>query len=83
MDERISRILEIWYLDEPALFQVLCSHEVAENPKMECPVRCGRRRVEYNPDYIREMSDAALSEALKTEAIRILLKHPYERRPDQ
>ena len=83
MDERISRILEIWYLDEPALFQVLCSHEVAENPQMECPVRCGRRRVEYNPDYIREMSDAALSEALKTEAIRILLKHPYERRPDQ
>ena len=83
MDERISRILEIWYLDEPALFQVLCSHEVAKNTKMECPVRCGRRRVEYNPDYIREMSDAALSEALKTEAIRILLKHPYERRPDQ
>ena len=83
MDERISRILEIWYLDEPALFQVLCSHAVAENPQMECPVRCGRRRVEYNPDYIREMSDAALSEALKTEAIRILLKHPYERRPDQ
>lgn len=81
MNDRISRILEIWYLDEPALFQVLCSHELVENPHMECPVRCGRRRVEYNPDFIREMSDDALSEALKTEAIRILLKHPYEPGP--
>lgn len=83
MNERISRILEIWYLEEPALFQVLCSHEITENSGMECPVRCGRRRVEYNPTFVDVMSDAALAEALKTEAIRILLKHPYERRPDQ
>ena len=83
MNERISRILEVWYLEETALFQVLCSHEIAENRNMECPVRCGRRRLEYNPTFIDEMSDEALSEALKTEAIRILLKHPYERRPDQ
>ena len=84
MDERISRILELWYVGgETAVFQVLCAHEIVENPKMACPVRCGRRRIEYNPEFIREMSDEALAEALKTEAIRILLKHPYERRPDQ
>lgn len=83
MDGRISSILEIWYLDEPVLFQVLCSHEVVPNDGMKCPVRCGRGRIEYNPEFIKEMSDAALAEALKTEAIRILLKHPYERRPDQ
>lgn len=47
-----------------------------------CPIRSGCGRVEYNPDFVREMSDTALEEALKTEAIRILLKHPYERRPD-
>ena len=83
MDNRISNILEIWFLNEPALYAVLCSHEMVENAGMECPVRCGRLRIEYNPDYIREMSDQSLEEALKTEAIRILLKHPYERRPDQ
>ena len=84
MDERISRILELWYIGgETAIFQVLCSHEMVENPKMACPVRCGRWRIEYNPYFVREMSDEALGEALKTEAIRILLKHPYERRPDQ
>ncbi len=84
MDSRISQIMEKWYISyEMALFQTLCSHDIVENPGMECPVRCGRGRIEYNPDFIREMSDWALEEALKTEAIRILLKHPYERRPDQ
>jgi len=83
LSERITRILENWFLQEPALFQVLCAHQLVENSSMACPVRCGRMRVEYNPQILDEMSDAALDEALRTEAVRILLKHPYERRPDQ
>ena len=82
MRDRISDILEGWYLREPVLFQVLCVHDIAENTSMPCPVRSGRRRVEYNPDLVREMSDRALEQALRTEAVRILLKHPYQRRPD-
>ena len=82
MRDRISDILEGWYLREPVLFQVLCAHSIEENSAMPCPVRTGRRRVEYNPDLVREMSDRALEQALRTEAIRILLKHPYQRRPD-
>jgi predicted metal-dependent peptidase len=38
--------------------------------------------VEYNPAFVDEMSDQALDQALRTEAIRILLKHPYQRKPD-
>lgn len=83
LSERITRVLENWFLQEPALFQVLCAHQLVENSDMECPVRCGRMRVEYNPQILEEMSDAGLDEALRTEAVRILLKHPYERRPDQ
>lgn len=83
LSERITRVLENWFLQEPALFQVLCAHQPVENSDMECPVRCGRMRVEYNPQILEEMSDAGLDEALRTEAVRILLKHPYERRPDQ
>ena len=49
---------------------------------MPCPVRSGARKVEYNPDFVKEMSDEALDQALRTEAIRILLKHPYQRKPD-
>lgn len=82
MRERITRILERWFISEPALFQVLCTHSIEENASMPCPVRSGARKVEYNPDFVNEMSDEALDQALRTEAIRILLKHPYQRKPD-
>ena len=82
MKERFTDILENWYLSEPVLFQVFCCHDIVENPSMACPVRTGRRRVEYNPVLVREMSDRALEQALRTEAVRILLKHPYQRKPD-
>ena len=82
MKERITRILERWFIAEPALFQVLCTHSIEENAAMACPMRSGARRVEYNPDFLKEMGDLALEQALRTEAIRILLKHPYQRKPD-
>ena len=31
MKDRITGIIERWFIQEPALFQVLCSHELAEN----------------------------------------------------
>lgn len=82
MKDRITTILEHWFIQEPALFQVLCSHEIVANTLMDCPVRSGRRKVEYNPDFVSQMTDEGLEEALRTEAVRILLKHPYERRPE-
>lgn len=82
-EERFTRILEHWFIKEPALFGVLCSHRIVPNAKMKCPLRCGRMQVEYNPDFIGQMDDDALEEALGIEAVRILLKHPYERKPDQ
>ena len=83
MKEHITKILEHFFITEPAIFGVLCTHELAENTRMACPVRCGRRRVEFNPEFVSQMTDEGLEEALKTEGIRILLKHPYERKPDQ
>ncbi|MBP5302301.1 MAG: hypothetical protein J6Y88_03535 [Bacteroidales bacterium] len=82
MKERITHILEHWFLQEPALFQVVCSHELVPNRQMSCPVRSGQRRIEYNPDFLLQMTDVGLEEALRIESVRILLKHPYERRPD-
>ena len=82
MRERIAHILERWFISEPALFQVLCTHSIEENKSMPCAVRSGARKVEYNPDFLKEMSDQALDQALRVEAIRILLKHPYQRKPD-
>jgi predicted metal-dependent peptidase len=82
MKDRYTRILERWFITEPPLFQVLCIHELIPNPRMACPLRSGRKRLEYHPDFVREMSDEALEEALRAEAVRLLLKHPYERRPE-
>jgi predicted metal-dependent peptidase len=82
MKDRYTRILERWFITEPPLFQVLCIHELIPNTRMACPLRSGRKRLEYHPDFVREMSEEALEEALRAEAVRLLLKHPYERRPE-
>ena len=82
MEERYTKIMEKWFLVDPPLFQVLCTHKLTMNGHITCPLRCGKMVLEYNPDIIREMSDKALEEAMRAEAVRILLKHPYERRPD-
>ena len=80
--DRISRIVERWWLTEPAFFAVYCSHSLAENGQMKCTMRTGERRIEYNPALAEPLSDEALEEYLKVECFHILLKHPYERQPD-
>ena len=82
MQERYTHILERWFITEPPLFSILCLHELVQNTQMSCPLRSGRKKLEYNPDIVREMSDDGLEEALRAEAVRLLLKHPYERRPE-
>ena len=82
-EDRFTKILEHWFIREPALFSVLCSHRLVPNAGMKCPLRCGKLQVEYNPDFVDQMGDDTLEEALGIEAVRILLKHPYERKPDQ
>ena len=82
MEKRYSDIPEKWFILEPPLFQVLCLHDLKAETQMACPLRSGRKRIEYNPDIVNEMSDESLEEALRAEALRILLKHPYERRPE-
>ncbi|MBQ8070748.1 MAG: hypothetical protein IJ202_07855 [Bacteroidales bacterium] len=80
--ERISSILERWFITEPALFQVMCTHQAKANTAIACPLRSGQRRLEFNPAFIEQMTDRGLEEAMKAEAVRILLKHPYERKPE-
>lgn len=76
----ISSISEEWFLSEPLLFDVLCTHRLQENAKLSVPFRTGKRRIEYNPALVEKDVHAAKSE-LTTEVYRILLNHPYERIP--
>lgn len=45
LSDRITNIIEHWYLSDSALFKVVCLHELVENSEIACPVRCGRRRI--------------------------------------
>ncbi|WP_297698290.1 VWA-like domain-containing protein [uncultured Fibrobacter sp.] len=79
--ERIRKIGERWFLTEPLLFAVFCSHEFRENESLTVPMRTGNRKVEFVPEILANVTDAALTEFLKVEMLRILLKHPYQRQP--
>lgn len=79
--DRIRKIGERWFLTEPLLFAVFCSHEFRENDSLTVPMRTGNRKVEFAPQILENVSDAVMSEFLKVEMFRILLKHPYQRQP--
>ena len=80
--ETIGRIIEKWFISDPGLFGAICTHSFSDNMHMKCPMRTGKGYIEYNSEYISQLSDSAIEGLLKVEAIRILLKHPYERKPD-
>ena len=79
--ERIQKEAEQWFLTEPVFFSVYCSHRLVMNANMQCPLRSGKGRIEYNPTIIEAMPDTMLRDLMRIEVIRILLQHPYARQP--
>ena len=79
--ERIQQEVEQWFLTEPLLFTVYCSHRLTINPYMQCLLRSGQGRIEYNPSLVEQLSNTQLKAMLTVEMVRILLKHPYSRQP--
>lgn len=79
--DRIKKIGERWFLTEPLLFAVYCSHEFVENNAIDVPMRTGNMKVEFSPKILDKIADDVLAEYMKIEMFRILLKHPYQRQP--
>lgn len=79
--DRIRQIVEQWFLTEPMLFAVYHTHRLTMDPKLRCPMRTGKGRIEYNPTLIDALSDDQLRDLMKVEMVRILLQHPYARQP--
>ena len=50
--ERIKTLSQDWFLTEPLLFAVLCTHALKRNDNMGCDMRCGKGLIEYNPDRL-------------------------------
>ena len=78
--EIISSISKKWFLTEPLMFDLLCSHKITENPEISTAFRTGQGRIEYNPRLVEQNCRNATG-LLQNEIYRILLKHPYERVP--
>ena len=81
-EERFRHLAEQWFLSEPAFFAVYCTHKLVMTPNINCTVRTGKGRIEYNPTLVDSLSDNALEEVVGIEMIRLFLRHPYERRPE-
>ena len=79
--ERIKTISQDWFLTEPLIFAVLCTHALKRNDNMGCDMRCGKGLIEYNPDKLEHFDDNQLALRLKAEEVRIIHKHPYQRQP--
>ncbi len=75
------KINDHWFLTEPLLFAVLCTHKLIENNKLKIPMRTGKMQIEYNSEILNAFSFEEVQEFLKIEVIRIILKHPYQRLP--
>ena len=79
--DHISKMTDIWFLTEPALFSAFCRHKLTANEGMECPVRVGKGRLEYNPSLIQNMKYEDVERGFRVEMIRALMLHPYSRKP--
>ena len=77
----IQSTADKWFLSEPLLFAAFCGHTVTENRRMQCAIRSGQRRIEYNPNWLSGLRELEVMEVLRREVIRIILKHPYDRQP--
>lgn len=78
----LRALYEHWFLTEPAFFALYCQQQLEENVRMECPVRCGQGRIEYNPLLLKHKNFKEVEQLMRIEMIRLFLKHPYEREPE-
>ena len=81
IEEKIHKIAEDWFLMEPALFVIWCTHKLVKNEKLAVPMRSGRQMIEFNPAMMKDWNESEIAERLRFEVLRILLGHPYMRQP--
>lgn len=80
-EKRLTSIIKNWFITEPLLFSVITTHHLVMNDALSVPMRTGRHCIEYSELLASELSEEELTDSLKIEAYRILLKHPYTRQP--
>lgn len=51
IEKIIGEIVQDWFLSEPILFAIFCTHELVEKNEILVPFRTGKRRIEFNPPF--------------------------------
>ena len=80
-ERRLSEIIKNWFITEPLLFSVVTTHNLVQNEGLSIPMRTGQHRIEFSEELTESLRDDELTDYLKIETYRILLKHPYARQP--
>ena len=80
-EKRINKIIKDWFVTEALLFSAVTTHHTVLNDSLSVPLRTGNLCIEYSNTLTENLSEAELSDLLKIEVYRILLKHPYTRQP--
>ena len=81
MDQRISKAICEWLCKIPAISWVIETHELVENTEMVCPFRAGRGIIQYCSSIVKSLTYTELKYYLLAEIFRLILGHPYERKP--
>ena len=81
VQEAIQKISEEWFLTEPLLLSVFCTHKLVQNDLLHVPLRTGEGRIEFSSLIVCSLGNGELEQYLRVEVLRILLKHPYQRKP--
>lgn len=81
LEKKLKAIVTDWFYNQPLLFSIASTHFLIANPLMNSPMRSGQRRIEYSPSLLKNASLSQLSAYFTFEVYRILLHHPYSRKP--
>ena len=81
LEKKLKAIVTDWFYNQPLLFSIASTHSLIANPLMNSPMRSGQGRIEYSPSLLKNASLSQLSAYFTFEVYRILLLHPYSRKP--
>lgn len=77
-----SNIRLSWFYTKPVLFKLLCLYELKAEYGIDCLFRTNGKIIEYNPDLVADKNLQGVKDALELELCRIMLRHPYRKKPE-
>lgn len=81
VEKNLKKIIQNWFYSRPLFFTVASAHSFVENSSLNIPLRCGKKRIEFSQLLLQNEETQILEHYLELEVYRILLGHPYARKP--